>query len=84
MTSRKLKEKLRGYGATISDDGRTLRLAADIGGTGGPAVRYRVALDGSIDRRTQGGEWQQTTMDEQAHGVLAMWLSEPIPMISRK
>jgi hypothetical protein len=38
MTSRKLKEKLRGYGATISDDGRTLRLAADIGGTGGPAV----------------------------------------------
>ena len=81
MTSQKLREKLKEYGATISRDGRTLRLAANVGNTGSPAVEYRVALDGTISRRTlPGGQWYLVTQDEQEHGVLSMWLTEPIPL----
>lgn len=81
MTSKKLRETLRGYGATVSRDGRTLRLAANPANTGGPAVEYRVAIDGTISRRTlPDGEWALTTLYEQEHGVLAMWLTEPIAL----
>ena len=81
MTSRKLRAKLAQYGATISRDGRSLLLVANPGNTGGPAVEYRVALDGVISRRTsQDGNWHLVTLDEMEHGVLAIWLSEPIPM----
>ena len=81
MTSRKLRARLAEYGATISRDGRSLRLAANPGNTGGPAVQYRVAIDGTISRRTlPDGDWYLTTLDEQEHGVLAMWLTEPISL----
>jgi hypothetical protein len=47
---------------------------------GGPVVYYRINLDGTLDRRNEGGDWHQVLMDEMGRGVLEIWLSEPIPM----
>ena len=81
MVSKELRTKLREYGATVSRDGRTLRLAANVGNTGGPAVEYRVALDGTVSRRTPPEEvWYLVAPDEMVRGVLSIWLSEPIPL----
>lgn len=81
MTSRKLRARLREYGATVSRDGRSLKLAANPAGTGGPAVEYRVALDGTISRRTPpDGRWELVAVDEMERGVLAIWLTEPISL----
>jgi hypothetical protein len=81
MVSKALRTKLREYGATVSRDGRTLRLAANVGNTGGPAVEYRVALDGTVSRRAPPEEvWYLVAPDEMVRGVLSIWLSEPIPL----
>lgn len=76
MTSRAaLRARLRAYGATVSRDGSVLRLAPI---NGSPQVEYRVAPDGTISRRTAGGEWGLIDLWEQEHGVVAIWLTEPI------
>ena len=87
MTSKNLRSKLKEYGATIGKDGRTLKLASI---NGGPEVEYKIALDGTISRRSRVGHaaawsnWYLNTPDEMSRGVLAMWLSEPISMPKKR